>query len=1379
MKTPIRHFFILLQLVSLAVTTVPAVAAPLEAPHALPAALQAWVPWVLHTEKEATCPFLHGGATRQCIWGGPLQLDLHGDGGTFAQTWTVASASAWIPMPGSEQNWPVEGVVNGTAMPILPHNGMPSLHLAEGTHRLVGRFRWHTPPETMVIPAQVGIVSLAMFGEAVPFPNWLDARHLRLTTPQIAQGTDVVELSAHRRLDDGIPLILTTHLLLQVGGKDRELTIPPFLPEGFWPMQVESALPSRIDGDGRLRVQLRAGIWSVNVKAYHATPAETIERPAFAEPWPATETWVFAANPRLRTVRIEGPTAIDPQQTTLPEAWKSLPTYVVEPATPWHMVEEVRGLSEQPVDQVQLRRDLWLDFDGQGMTVKDDLTGTLHSQWRLDTDGTLILGHARLDGVDQLITTNATNGRPGIEVRNETLRLAAESRVESKGRRLSVGGWSMPLQGVWATLHLPPGWRLFATRGVDDAGGTWVGQWSLFDFFLLLITAIAFFKLWGPRWGIVALVTLTLLFHEPYAPVWIWLPILACEALHRLLPHGWGNTIARLGYLLGLVTLVIWSIPFAIQQGRQAIAPSLEHRIQGHAGVSPLAAPAEYVLAADGAVPAPQTTGDEAPLPAEDVTAASEKEDTQLNDRARPKALEVKSYSSSSLARRMEPAPSTLGKIQTGPGIPSWSWHTYPLIWNSPVDTAQTFRLFLLSPLATRLVTLCRLALLLLLMSVFLQKHFQPLSSWFRRQRGLPLALLALGLATLWNQPAMAQVTAGVDFPPSTLLDELRGRLLEPAPCRFDCASLTTMHVESTMERLRIGLDVHVGADTGVPIPGNRAEWTPEEIVVDHHMSGEVFMDTAGTLWLHLMPGVHHVLLEGELPAHERVTVSLPLPARHVTMGQSAWLVEGIDTHGTASANLQLVRKGETADTSENAATVVTAMAPFLRVTRQLSLGLTWEIETTVERLTFAGTPVVLSVPLIAGETVTTPTIKTTETTALIQLAPNAHSATWHSILAEHDQVVLQAPDGVPWVETWLIDASPYWHVDFANLPRVAASADTGTHAPLAVWQPWPGESVQLHVTRPEAVSGTTMTVDRAILDVRPGHRASDVELRFTARSSLGDRYTLDLPNTATIQRVTIGGIESPLQAHDGRVTIPVTPGEEEIIVAWRESRGMSTWYRTSLITTTGTVANAMLNVFPPANRWILFTGGPRLGPSVLFWGYLLVLVVMASALGRFAPTPLRTHQWLLLGLGLSQIPAIFAAIVVGWFLLLARRERQTIANAAWFNVRQLVLLFWTFVTMIVLYGAIHAGLLGTPDMQIAGNDSSRLALHWFLDRPQGHLPQGWLFSLPMWTYRVAMLVWALWLANALLGWLRWGWRCLHTSGFWREMWQRREPLKP
>ena len=97
----------------------------------------------------------------------------------------------------------------------------------------------------------------------------------------------------------------------------------------------------------------------------------------------------------------------------------------------------------------------------------------------------------------------------------------------------------------------------------------------------------------------------------------------------------------------------------------------------------------------------------------------------------------------------------------------------------------------------------------------------------------------------------------------------------------------------------------------------------------------------------------------------------------------------------------------------------------------------------------------------------------------------------------------------------------------------------------------------------------------------------------------------------------------------------------------------------------------------------------------------------------------------------------------------------------------------------MALISAIPNGLLGQPDMGVVGNGSDAHRLQWFADQSESALPQASAFSLPLWAYRSAMLIWALWLANALLGWLRWAGQCFATGGMWRRLRKPKPSAEP
>lgn len=178
------------------------------------------------------------------------------------------------------------------------------------------------------------------------------------------------------------------------------------------------------------------------------------------------------------------------------------------------------------------------------------------------------------------------------------------------------------------------------------------------------------------------------------------------------------------------------------------------------------------------------------------------------------------------------------------------------------------------------------------------------------------------------------------------------------------------------------------------------------------------------------------------------------------------------------------------------------------------------------------------------------------------------------------------------------------------------------------------------------------------------------------------------------------------------------------------------------------------------------------MAPAILFWSALGATALVAFGLGFLPFTPLRRWQWLLLGLGLTQVSAGVALLAVAWLIALGlRRGYKASANSDWFgfNAMQIGLAILTLIGLSCLFEAIRTGLLGSPAMHIMGNGSSAYRLIWSFDRVGETLPQAQVFSVSLWWYRGVMLAWSLWMAFSLLGWLRWGWDSFGEGGAWRK----------
>jgi hypothetical protein len=615
---------------------------------------------------------------------------------------------------------------------------------------------------------------------------------------------------------------------------------------------------------------------------------------------------------------------------------------------------------------------------------------------------------------------------------------------------------------------------------------------------------------------------------------------------------------------------------------------------------------------------------------------------------------------------------------------------------------------------------------------------------------------------------------ARAEFPAPELLNDLRARLLEPPTCLPACAEIARARLELSDEALSLRLDVLAAEAVAVPIPGAAGQWLPSDVSIDGDIADDRLQRRGTQLWLAIPKGAHQVLLLGPVPARASFDLPLPLTPHRLDAEVRGWTLDGVRADARPEAQLRLSRdasgRGETPSRVDAAGTPQ-PLPPFVRVERTLELGLDWQVHTRVVRLSPPGVAVVIAVPLLAGESVTTADVQVIDGEVQVNMAPDASDWAWSSALAKTDSMALTAPATNAWTEIWRANVAPIWHVDSSGLAVVQHQDPAGQWLPQ--WQPWPGESVTLTISRPQGVSGPTLTIDTVNLDVTPGKRATDVELGLAVRSSQGGQHTITLPDEVSLQAVTIDGMVQPIRQEGRAVTLPVRPGLQQVDLTWRSAQGVATWLRSPQIDLSSPSVNLNLQMNLSADRWVLVTGGPRLGPAVLFWSVLIVTAVIALALSRVPGVPLDATAWLLLGIGLTQVDVWAAMLVIGWLLALAVRARVTHAtpNVA-FNTAQIALPLLTLAAFAVLFEAIRRGLLGTPDMQIGGNGSDPYHLRWYQDRSAAVLPSAFVFSVPLLVYRAFMLAWSLWLALALLRWLRWGWQCYSTAGLWRP-WRR------
>lgn len=1301
----------------------------------VPPSLAPWRGWVLHDAGDNVCPSLGNASdVRLCVFPTSLSLALDATGAGVALRVRLYKDAA-VALPAGKGASVARMTADGRPVAVADRDGTPVVWLPAGEHVLEGRLAWTTAPQALRLPPETGIIRLSRDGAIVPVVL-SPGGELHLAGAEPAKQTENTQhVRVFRLVGDGVPVTVTTRFRLEVSGLARTIRLDGAVPAGTVPLRVTAPVAASLGPDGSLSLDAGPGRYDVDVVARYPGQVETVG-PA-ACPY-GREIWSFAADEAVRQARPEGMAAIDPQTADVPGAWRRYPAFMAKRGASLTVRELGRGA---PVgrDALRLSREFWLDFSGHGLTSRDTITGTNRTAWTLAMLPPGELGRVGLAGRDQPVVLLGKDKLAGVELRQSRLRLTAEARYPQASAALPASGYDREFDTVSARLNLPPGWRLFTATGPDSVRGGMFSGWSLLDLFLVVLVALAAAALAGRGAGLALGVLLLLSWHEPQAPTWTWIFALAGLGLLRLTGEGGrlaGSPLARrwAGILCGLALLALTfeAVPFVAGQLRQAVAPQI-----GRSGsvFSRVAANRER---ADMAVMAP------APMAASPRVAKR-----SASSLGKGKKLE----------ERLEFDPNAV--IQTGPGLPTWRWKQAFLQWKGPVAPGERLRLYVLPPLAVSGLALLRVVLLGLALWLFVRRFGRG-----RRPSGPAVVAGLVLLLTCWPAPVRAE-----GYPSAELLQELGSRLTAPPTCLPNCLGSSALELSVDGGRLRLVATIDAAARTAVPLPTVSGNWQPETVLLD----GEpvtALRRREGVLTLLAEPGRHVVSQEGPAPAAVTFTVALPVAPGQVRVTAPGYRTRRLAGKHGRDAVLECTRAAALATTATaSAASGAARQVPaFFEVHRTVSFGLTWEVATDVVRQSPVTEAALATVPLLAGEKPDAPGVTVKDGRASVSFLPGRQRVSWRSRLPAVPRLALTAPSAdASLVETWQFDAAPFYDVAFQGLVPAKRLGKNGVWQPR--FAPWPGEKLLVDVTRPEPAPGAVCTLERATLTCRQGGQMRDVSLAMRFRAAKGGRQSVGLPKGATVTSLTVAGRETLPTGGPDAVDFTLPPGATNVVVRFRQRTPLGIVTRTPAVDLRLPAVNVVSRLELPRDRWLLVThGATPLGPVVLFWGWLAVVVVVALALSRTRLTPLSRRQWLLYSLGLVQATPGRAILAVAWLLGLGWRRRSSGGKSRLgFNCLQILLVLLTLVGLVALYDILQSGLLGLPRVQVGGGGSTATALVWTFDRVAGAVPVSWVVSTPLFVFRTLMLLWAVWLAWRLIGWLRWGIDCLTEGGAWRS----------
>ncbi len=1315
-------------------SVIPSVATAQES-QSVPEPLREWKNWATWGEVPPTVPAPYDDAAQKiAAWPSSLKIDAHEKGGSFSYRVRVYHPT-WISLPGDSEVWPLGLMAGELKLPILARDQKPCVYLGIGDWQLTGNFQWPEMPQQLFVPQDIGIFELVLNGNPIELPNWDESGTLWLQRSN-SEEADKNSLTAkvYRLLRDGSPMWLDTEIELTVTGKSREEVLGNCLPDGWQISGISSIIPCKIDTQGLLNAQVRSGKWTIAITAFRTTPLEKFTYAESAKPLVAEELIALNNNPAFRLIEFTNIPVIDVTQTSFPDAWRNFPLHLWDTKSPFQIVEKMRGMGEKKPPGLAMARQFWLDEDGKKFTYKDSIKGSLLQTWRLDVAKGQMLGAAKIHEQSQLITRNPLTQAEGIEVRERSLDLQAVGRMENQSS-IPATGWQADAESLNANLFLPPGWRLLAIWGADWSHGDWLTAWTLLDVFFLLMVTITLGRIWGWKIGAIAFLAYVFTCQETGAPRFSWLLLIGMLVAQHFVPVGKLKKSFQILTVVAACLLLALLTPFLVKQIQQAIYPQLAK---------------DFMIASSQIAPAVEMAAPTTPSESFRARAEQDPYGGILNIK------KMANYSSDA-------------KIQTGPAVPEWTGSTSAFGWSGPVSAKETISFVLVPLWLERIFTVIRVGLLLGLLYLLLRTVKFPPTNKQSSAAAARASMICIGISLIF----LSAPQASAQYPSPEMLAQLRERILETPNDLEQRAQIPQVRLSLTGRALTMEAEIHCARETAVPIPGRLPTWSPLTV----QANGQNDLPTIrkdGYLWVVLPAGIHQITVKGLVPSSDWQW-SFLLKPQYVSIEAPDWTYTGVKQNGSPEAQVFFVEKAPSNRTETSYER--NDFQPLLQVQRSLELGLTWSVHTEVRRLSPKGKAISLSLPLVPGERVLSSGFNVENNRIEVRLGAQEEVLAWESELGITERIELKAEKNDRWAEFWKVSVSPTWNLVLTGLPPVF---EMNENRLVPTWQPWPTETIALQISRPEATIGETMTIHRAKHSMSLGQRQRTSELSLDVLTSLGSEFAIEIDPAAEITSLMLQSVETPVRRDGSRLLIPLQPGEQNIQLAWKLSSPLPTHAHADRVKLPIPSANTQSSIRLSANdRWIIWTNGPLNGPAVRFWVILISAMLFGLILGMLPLSPLKSYEWILLIVGLTQAPWLCGFFVIGWLYLISLRGRfgHSMPEAL-FNLGQVLLILSVLPLLLILLYILHEGLLGRPEMWITGMGSTASELNWYQARSESRqLPDPSVISVSIWFYRGLMLVWAIWLAFAILRWSRWSWSQLASGGFWKSSPKEKSPV--
>lgn len=1363
----------------------------------VPDSLKPWVDWVLEDNPHVSCPIrATDGVRLNCIWVRETIVHVSRDD-TFGATFelkVLAFAESTLQLPYSQSFKPQNFTLNGQEVAIGGGNSAPELQVPVGSHTLKGELIWtkESEPRYLEIPRS-GIVRLTIDGELVNHPS-VQAGGSRLwfsneisetpttTTP------DSESVRVFRHFVDDIPQTLTTYIAVTVTGNPRTLDFGRVIADQYQIMNLSSRWPAILSNEGNLVVQVSQGSNDIRIDARATDQLKSIRYRKASLLWPNFEYWGIEPRHDLRIIRMEGAQRTDLSQVNAPRPMRQLTGFVLTDEDELKLIEEQRGSVQPYASKFDISRNIWLNFRGDFFTVSDYIETDIATAQRVTSS--IPLGAVRINGSPRLISYDdaSDDQLTSIYLKPADTLVASISRVPVS-ERLPPNTWSIEAENFGARLHLPPGWMLLWSTGIDEVKGSWLSKWGIWDVFIVLLLLCLVWGLGGWKWTAIVAGAVLIGYQLDQAPTIGWVLLAGmCYAL-RAIKHVWLNKIANVSFWVVFIVVASACVFHASISMRNALHPQLaaqsptfEEQVASLFERRYSAEDIERLGAAelsDFFRKIPDQFNSSIPLESEELAQLRSRglgEDTEevvitgsrmADSNARAMPSFIASDLSLGLAKsevtapplRIDFDPTIPIAIQTGPGRPNWHWQDVILAWDGPVATDRKMDLVLLAPWIMRILYVLSALATLTVLSYFLYLKVPGIKNCLKAVLPGTSGVTSLVLLGVLCNPQDVYA----DIPDADLLQELENRLLALPDCLSNCAYLEEAKVALTDTVLTIGMQIHAEERVAIPLPNENGTWN----LVDVRQGGNQLplLRERSKLYTLLDEGVHDITLTANIDELNQLDIDFDLIPGHLEIDAPNWRVEGLVRGQVGDRKLTFNRLNPV-EINNTSSTVTNftplEISPYVSVQRQILLTYEPTLITSVSRVAPNSGEITVRIPLLPNELVATTGMSVEDEHMVVNLKANQRTIAWESKLGEVTSITLSAPSIAERSERWSIIGSDFWNYSFEGVVPLDVGESHTTFIPRS------DEVLRVDIQQTQPVPGDSITIGSVNTYHRVDARTTTSSLQLTILASQPGEIEFTLPEDASVESFQFGGEFQSLPANNV-VLLPVQPGNHEYSIDWITEHGVSLLYKPPKVSFNQNAVNAHTVIQFPDSRWTVWLAGSSLGTTVAFWSVLIGVLFITVAISKIPGFALSTRDAVILTIGATLVQLSMLVFVGIWFLAmwLKSRAKEEITRPWLYRTGQVLLGGITLLLLYVLLNTIVAALTNDPNMYITGLLSSNHIFAWFSDEIAGVVPTPWVLSFPIWFYFVLILVWSMWLVFALLRWMRDWWQILKTPVLW------------